>query len=248
MKKDELDRVIAHALEERVSDLEASSGMLEQIRREANQRRKESVSMKLFTPKRIAAVAILCFASVTCYAAVNLAGTVGHSNNHIQTYAKLEQGEETVGFDMKTIESFSNGFVFKNGGTGETYGVDEAGNPIGEAYQSLSVSYEKDGKWLVVTAQNGDPNVDAGQSAWEGYSSQLYKFVPPDYQLTEEDLEREASGELVISYGSAEVEESQMENYFWQDGGLYYSMTAQDCQLGEEGMTQMVQELMASND
>ena len=61
--------------------------------------------------------------------------------------------------------------------------------------------------------------------------------------MTAEDKEREMSGELIISYGTDEVMESVMEVYSWKDGDLFYSMTADNCNLGEEVMAQMAEEM-----
>ena len=133
MKRDELDAMIQHAMEKQTEHLHANPMMLERIKREAASReRKERISMKLFTAKRIAAVAVVCFASVTCYAAVHFSGVEAQTTVDFTSYAQLEKAEEKVGFDMKTVESFSNGFTFVNGGTGEIYGQDENGNNIGE--------------------------------------------------------------------------------------------------------------------
>ena len=247
MKRDELDALIQHAMEKRTEQLHANPMMLERIKREAASReRKERISMKLFTAKRIAAVAVVCFASVTCYAAVHFSGVEAKSTVDITSYAQIEKAEEKAGFDMKTVESFSNGFTFVNGGTGEMYGQDENGNNVGEPYGLMTLSYEKEGKTLVVTAQDGNPYADAGQEVREGYSSHLYKFVSEGYELTAEDQEKEANGELIISYGTDEVMESVMEVYSWQDDGLFYSMTADNCALGEDAMAQMAQEIMKS--
>lgn len=243
MKRDELDAMIQKAMEKRTEHLKADPMMLERIKREAASReRKERISMKLFTAKRIAAVAVVCFASVTCYAAVHFSGVEAQTTVDITSYAQLEKAEEKVGFDMKTVETFSNGFTFVDGGTGEMYGQDENGNNVGDPYVLMTLSYEKEGKTVVVTAQDGNPYPDAGL----GYSSQLYKFVPEGYELTAEDKEKEANGELIISYGTDEVMETVMEIYSWKDGNLYYSMTADNCDLGEEAMAQMAAQMQNS--
>ena len=244
MKRDELDAMIQYAMEKRTEHLNTDPMMLERIKREAASReRKERISMKLFTPKRIAVAAIVCFASVTCYAAVHFSGVESRTTIDITSYAQLEKAEEKVGFDMKTVEAFTNGFTFVNGGTGEMYGQDENGNNVGDPYALMTLSYEKEGKTVVVTAQDGNPFTDAGEELQEGYSSHLYKFVPEGYELTAEDKEREMSGELIISYGTDEVLESVMEIYSWKDGDLFYSMTADNCNLGEGAMAQMAQEM-----
>lgn len=247
MRKDELDAKIKEVLEQRTEGIETSPMMLERIKgAAASKERKERISMRLFTAKKIAVIAVLCFASVTCYAAAQLGGVEAKASVDIKSYAQIESAEAKVGFDMKTVESFSNGFVFRNGGTGEVKGQDENGNPIGKTYQMMSVMYEKGDKTLMVIAENGNPSADAGEEVREGYSTQLYKFVPEDYELTAEDQEREANGEIIISYGTDEVVENIMEVYSWKDGDLFYSMTAEDCNLGEVTMAQMAQELKNS--
>lgn len=244
MKRDELDAMIQYAMEKRTEHLNTDPMILERIKREAASReRKERISMNLFTPKRIAVAAIVCFASVTCYAAGHFSGVESQTTIDVTSYAQLEKAEEKVGFDMKTVEAFTNGFTFVNGGTGEMYGQDENGNNVGDPYALMTLSYEKEGKTVVVTAQDGNPFADAGQEVREGYSSHLYKFVPEGYELTAEDKEREMSGELIISYGTDEVLESVMEIYSWKDGDLFYSMTADNCNLGEDAMAQMAQEM-----
>ena len=61
MKRDELDAMIQYAMEKRTEYLNTDPMMLERIKREAASReRKERISMKLFTPKRIAVAAIVC--------------------------------------------------------------------------------------------------------------------------------------------------------------------------------------------
>ena len=56
MKRDELDAMIQNAMEKRTEHLNANPMMLERIKREAaSRKRKERISMKLFTAKRIAA-------------------------------------------------------------------------------------------------------------------------------------------------------------------------------------------------
>ena len=245
MRNDEFDRLMKQALEERAQDVAASPFLLEKIKNEAEQRSgKERFSMKGFHMKKIAVAAVICLASVTCYAAVNFGGAVAHSNNNVETFADMKKAEKEAGFDAKYVERFGNGFAFSRGGAGENQGMDEEGNPMGEIYGMLTVSYEnKDGENVTLIVEDGNPYVDAGQEAEEGYSAQQYKFVPPDYQLTEEDKAKEASGELLISYGSLEVEEKTMENYSWQEDGLYYSLIAANCDLGEDALAQMAEEI-----
>lgn len=245
MKNNEFDRLMKQALEEKARGVEASPFLLQRIKRDVRQKQeKERFSMKGFHMKKLAVAAVICLASVTCYAAANLGGVEAHSSNDIKSFAKMEKAEKKVGFDAKYVESFSNGFTFCRGGTGETQGLDTEGNPFGKKYPTLDIGYRnEDGNWVVLLVEENSLYADTKMELTEGYSSQLYKFVPPDYKLTEEDKAREAKGELVLSYGSEEVKEEIMEGYSWQDEGLCYTLTAADCNLGEAAMVQMAAEI-----
>lgn len=240
------DEEIRQALTERVRDVQPSEKMLANIRKEAEQRRKERKTMKFGMKKIIAAAAAICALSVTCYAAAQLGGVEAHSRNDITKFADLEKAEKKLGMDAKYVESFQNGFSFVRGGAGESQGLDEEGNPMGKTYPMLSIAYQNaDGKSVVLSAENGSAYADSGQEVAEGYTEQTYLFVPSDYTLTAEEQAKKDSGEWVVSYGSAEAELQQMENYSWQADGVYYSLTAADCGLGEAAMAEMAAEIMA---
>lgn len=237
MRNDEFDRLMKQALEEKAQGVEASPFLLQKIKRDVKQEReKERFSMKRFHMKKLAVAAVICLASVTCYGAVRFGNIEIGTNNDIHKISELEDAKKEVGLDAKYVETFRNGFAFRDGGTGAMQ-MDDA-EPSGV----LKIGYEnEDGKHVSLLVEDAAPFADAGIT--EGYSSQLYKFVPPDYELTEEDKERKAAGELEISYGSKEVEEQTMENYSWQDDGLRYSLTAADCDFGEAEMAQMAAEI-----
>ena len=54
------------------------------------------------------------------------------------------------------------------------------------------------------------------------FSSDAYKFVPEDYEMTEQDKQDEASGKYVFSCGSKKEEVAQFK-YDWTEDGIYYS-------------------------
>ena len=242
----DFDRMMKEALAERVRDVEPSDEMLENIRKEADERRKENGFMKMNMKKMVTAAAVIAALSVTCYAAGQLGSVVSHSTPNVETFAELEKAEQKLGFDGKFVETFANGMTFQSGGTGETYGMDEDGNKTGKKYKMMTVSYaDEKGNEISLNIDGGSPYADAGVEETEGYSTDTYKFVPTDYKLTAEDQEKEAAGELVISVGSDEVEIMQMEYYGWNDNGIYYSLVGFDCGFGEEAMAAMAAEIMA---
>ncbi|MBQ2879672.1 MAG: hypothetical protein IJE27_03160 [Anaerotignum sp.] len=242
----EFERMMKEALAEKVRDVEPSEQMLANIRKEADERRKENGFMKCSMRKMVAAAAVIAALSVTCYAAGQLGSVVSSGEPDIRTFAGLEKAEQKLGFDAKYVETFANGMTFRSGGTGETYGMDEDGNKTGKKYKMMTVSYaDEKGNEISLNIDGGSPYADAGVEETEGYSTDTYKFVPTDYKLTAEDQEKEAAGELVISVGSDEVEIMQMEYYGWNDNGIYYSLVGFDCGFGEEAMAAMAAEIMA---
>lgn len=249
MEKFDFEKQIKDTLYYQSEKITPSEGLLEQIHARVNaENRKERTTMKWLTSKKIiAAAAAICMFSVGCYAATRLAGVQGHSYVEYTEFSQMEKAEKKAGFDIKLIEEFSNGYTFKDAGNGESQGFDENGQAMGKKYQDIIVTYEKDGNLVSLIASNGNPSVDAGEAEPLGYNNQKYKFVPPDYVKTDEDIQKEASGELVFSYGTEEVQEQTVEGYFWKDNDLYYSLTAFDCNFGEEEMKQMSEELMQGN-
>ncbi len=243
--RSDFDRWMKEALTEKVKDVEPSEQMLENIRKEAEERRKETGFMK-FGMKKIVAVAAVCVLSVTAYAATQLASVSVGTTNNITAYEDVAKAEKKLDMDAKYVERFENGFAFDRAGTGQEQGRDEEGNPVGNAYNVLTISYKnEEGQILHFLVQDGNSYVDAGQEAFNGYTVSANKFVPPDYELTEEDKAMQAAGELNIAYGSEKVELKTYESYYWQDGDLYYSLGAFDCDLGEAALKDMAAQIMA---
>lgn len=242
----DFDTLMRQALAEKVRGVEPSDDLLKKIRTEADGRRKENGFMKYDMRKMVAAVAAVCALSVTCYAAGQLGSVLSSGTNNIRTFAGMEKAEKKLGFDARYVETFANGMTFQYGGTGETRGQDEDGNPMGETYKTMTVSYaDEKGNNVTLLIDGGSPYADAGVETTEGYSKDTFLFLPDEDALTEEYKALQDAGEIYISYGSDAVEWNEMENYFWEADGVYYSLTAADCDFGEEEMAKMAAEIMA---
>ena len=241
----EFDGMMKQALYWKTECIEPSENLLQNVKTKIREQKKENGIMKKHM-KQIIAVAAVCVLSVTCYAATQLSSVVSHGSPNIKTFAGLEKAEKKLGFDAKYVESFTNGMTFQRGGTGKTQGLDKDGNPMGKKYKTMTVTYgDEAGNSVSLNIDGGSPYADAGVEESKGYSSDTYMFVPPDYEVTEEDRAKEAAGELMISVGSEEVEIMQMEYYGWEDDGVSYSLVGFDCGFGEDAMMQMAEEVMA---
>ena len=242
----DFDRLMQQALAEKVQGVELSAELLTNIRKEAEERRKENGFMKYSVKKMVTAAAVICALSVTCYAAGKLGGVVSSGEPNIETFAGLEKAEQKLGFDAKYVEAFANGMTFQYGGTGETQGMDEDGNPMGEIYKTMTVTYsDAAGNRVSLNIDGGSPYADAGVEVTTGYSSDTYLFLPSEDDLTEEYKAMQDAGEITISYGTAEEDWKVMENYSWVDDGVYYSLVASDGGFGKVAMKQMAAEIMA---
>lgn len=244
MEKFDFEKQLKDTLAYQAEKITPSEGLLSRIHAECNHRKEQTTMKGSISKKVVTIAAAICMLTVGCYAATQLTGIAGYSHTEYTKYEDMSKAEKKAGFDAKLVETFSNGYTFICGGTGGEHGLDENGNSITKTYPAINATYEKNGQSITLFVTDGDPAADAGQTVASGYDQQDCKFVPPDYEKTAEDLAKEASGELMISYGSDTVEENNAENYMWADGDIYYSLTAFDAHLGEETMQQMANELM----
>ena len=74
------------------------------------------------------------------------------------------------------------------------------------------------------------------------YHSYENKFVPPDYEMTEEDKKAEESGELVFSYGSDEVELKTISSAMWSVDDMHYTLMQIGGKLTKEELIDMAKE------
>lgn len=242
--KQSFDAGLRTALDSCVRDVQPSDELLVQIHREY-QKRKDEYKMKFRTKKLITIAAALCLICASCLAAVQMSSVQSGSGKEITDYRGLAAAAKQIGINAKYVPQFENGFAFHRAGTMSSFAQDAQGNAIGEEYSGLNIGYvDASGRQMMLSIEKGNPFADNGMPVSEGYSSNTYKFVPADYERTDEDRAREAEGGFFISFGNEEVEENQAEHYSWQDDGLYYSLTAFDCGFGEVGMAHMAQEIM----
>ena len=242
--KDGFDLRIKRSLQRDTARLQPSEDMLLNIRREAERRKKEKNDMTFKMKKLVAIAAAFCLVCMTCYAAVEIGNYESHSTVDIATYDQLSEAEKEAGFEFKRVEAFSNGFRFSVGGVSESTMDDKDGKRIAEA-KGVNVAYMNDeGKYASLFVMPKRFYEEDGEGCPAGYSSDIYKFVPVDYQLTDEDKRMMEEGDFFVSYGSDEVEIVEVENYYWEDGGLVYSLMASGCGLGEEELAAMAREIM----
>lgn len=258
MKPDhKLDEAIAQALYEAGEAIDLNEQLLMQVKQDITLReKKERPIMKKYT-KFAAVCALLLMTTTAAYAASTLIWS-GHSDhrNDITEPPSVAQMNEAVGYAPKYVAEFANGWAFKYASIIDSQGADSEGNVMIEQ-KNLDFTYTKGrahGLALYTRLVDetfvpyGDPTAVTidGQDRQLYYSQQTFKFVPPSYQLTDEDQAAIDSGELAISYGSNEINYSVIRTVMWLDDGISYELLSMDVEdLDKEDLIAMAQEVIA---
>ncbi len=222
-------------------------------------RKEEEFMKKRGTCKILVAAAALCIMGTM---AVMAAGKiVGYSSSHsvdeadFAAYGDLAQVDEKAGFPVKAPEKFENGYTFEQGYLVDVNAHDENGEVL-ETFPKVSVYYKKGGESLTLCvervrperqeAKTGNPRQIQHGDITMTYCEDHYRFVPPDYQITREEQEAVDAGELYISYGTSEVEDTVMCSLVWNDGDVYYLLQNSGTALNMDAMVEMGRQVIDS--
>lgn len=215
---------------------------------------RKTVIMKSKKKTACIALAATLALSVTAFAANGIVSNWFSSSSAIADYKTLptaQQVKNDIGYIPILIDSFANGYTFKDGNIINNNLEDENGNSI-EKFKSVSFDYEKDGD-IVIFAQNkynSQAELQGSVAKTVGdtdiyYYSYTNKVVPADYELTDADKAAEANGDLVFSYGSAEVELNEIQSATFVKDGMQYQLLQINGKLSGDELVKMAEELVA---
>ena len=198
--------------------------------------RKEGTMKKSIVAKKTAILAIACIAvfGIVGFAYKMAGGIVSHSiRDQYRHFSDLPKLEEKAGIDVKALETYESGYTFRSMSINNITNFGE--NNETTEYKGISISYEKEGlskpiglhmESSVYTSDDKMNYVECrnidGVDVY--YTLTQYKWVPGDYELTDEDRERMDEGSLQISVGSQEVTETTVTNLTWTLDGVYYDI------------------------
>ena len=210
----------------------------------------------LFIITLIAAVISILFITSAYAISGIVRGTVTHLMKDTGTFDTLDalpRAEKIAGYPITAPARFSNGYEFKtlNVGGEAAYGDD---NEILKEYYTVYIEYERDEKQdlsLTLSPVLELPTERKGQEPNETkeidgievrFSRDHFKFVPPDYEKTEEDLAAEETGHYYVSFGSDEIMEYDYSFALFTLGNVEYTLfdqsgrndTAELCELAAE--------------
>lgn len=223
----------------------------------ANAPKKEIIQMKKAkTLTRIFVIAaVVALLAVTAYASdfLQVRSLISTTSKSYSVYSELEQAMKQAGFEMDAKETFANGFTFQRVRVEDVDGMDENGQTV-MSTKEIAVYYQNSDGMMVIlhavpdmeelpeTPTAGITQEIAGITVT--YVQDHYRFVPEDYELTEEDkLWQEQPGNY-ISYGADEVNERTVAYVKWEKDGLRYSIMEMSAQLDSYALFNMAQELI----
>ena len=190
---------------------------------------RKSVTMK--SKKRISFIAIAATLAlgITVFAVNGVVSTWSSSSSSAPDYTSLpteQQVMKDIGYETVLIDSFENGYTFKDGNVVNNNFKDENGGSV-EKFKSVTFDYEKDGDKVIFSQDKFNSEMSMAGDVIKTvngtdiyYYSYTNKVVPSDYKLTDEDKKAEENGELVFTYGSSEVEIKQVQHVSWVKDGI----------------------------
>lgn len=195
-----------------------------------------------------AAAVLLCGSAIATTSIIS--GRIG-STTGIPFYEEPADSGTVLrdfGFATNMIDEFSNGYKFNAAYKGKASDIDAEGKKLNE-FSELTVDYINGSDRVSLSAHTAAyDSYDEYETAEEYkgiaivYNEQAYKFVPPDYELTEQDKADEASGKYVFSYGSDEVEITDFKWVGWMQDGVAYSLSGHDTSLSIDELCGMAEE------
>lgn len=232
--------------------------MPEDMRERISAKLKENKNVKeikLMSKKKIitiAAAAVMAI-GVIAYAASSTITSISSHSYAWDDYKTLPTAERCIkdaGYVPTLIEEFDNGYAFSVGHIAGTEFNGEGGETI-EKFKSFHFDYKKGGDKVYFTCEKYSSEMEPkGELAAEEngmkiyYNSFVNKFVPADYELTEEDRRAEENGELVFSYGASEVEVMEIVSVKWSNGEMHYDLMQMNGKLSKDELVDMAKEII----
>lgn len=167
-----------------------------------------------------------------------------------------QQCQRDAGFTPALLQSFDNGFAFKDGVIVHNQEQNEDGQTVNE-YASLEFDYQKGGETVSLMQDSGAAHEkEIGRCAAQKDGVSYYettkteKYVSDSYQMTEQDRKEEASGQVEFNVGQSDngVETVQYHGINWAAGGVHYSLYQMNGSLTTAQMLEMAQQITAAAD
>lgn len=225
-----------------------------------NGRKEVPISMFKHKKKRMAA-AVIAATVVVGGSAFAFGGTaisrIFASSSASADYTSLpsaQQCQRDAGFTPALLQSFDNGFAFKDGVIVHNQEQNEDGQTVNK-YASLEFDYQKGDETVSLMQNSGASQEEetgscAAQKDGVSYyeTTKTEKYVSDSYQMTEQDRKEEASGQVEFNVGQSDngVETEQYHGINWTVGGVHYTLYQMNGSLTSAQMLEMAQQITAA--
>lgn len=259
MKNNKYNESIISALLKETNEIEPSEGLFSKIKEDIYKKecegamKSKSTSFKKGRRLTVLVASFVLLFSVTVLGSTILKGNtwMSSSNHKYRTFPSQEKVLKDIGFSPKYSESLPGGFEYVGGGIGDSQLSDETGEILTET-KSLDLGYRRENEKSTLNlsiTQVEERFLDDKDNKLVGdlnginlyYYQKDYKFVPANYELTEEDKKSQEDGILEISYGASEISNSNIQGISWYEDGLHYTLMGSDYNFTVEEMIDMAE-------
>lgn len=233
------------------------------LHRMAQENTKEvPISMFKHKKKRMAAAVIAATVVVGgsafafCGTAISQIIATCSASADYTSLPSAQQCQRDAGFTPALLQSFDNGFAFKDGVIVHNQEQNEDGQTVNK-YASLEFDYQKGDETVSLmqdsgAAQEKETGRCAAQKDGVSYyeTTKTEKYVSDSYQMTEQDRKEEASGQVEFNVGPSDngVETVQYHGINWTAGGVHYNLYQMNGSLTTAQMLEMAQQITAAAD
>lgn len=233
------------------------------LHRMAQENTKEvPISMFKHKKKRMAAAVIAATVVVGgsafafCGTAISQIIATCSASADYTSLPSAQQCQRDAGFTPALLQSFDNGFAFKDGVIVHNQEQNEDGQTVNK-YASLEFDYQKGDETVSLmqdsgAAQEKETGRCAAQKDGVSYyeTTKTEKYVSDSYQMTEQDRKEEASGQVEFNVGQSDngVETVQYHGINWTAGGVHYNLYQMNGSLTTAQMLEMAQQITAAAD
>lgn len=195
------------------------------------------VHRKLVSTILVAAVIISLF-TLSAYALYwSLRGTATHrmpETGKYTTLTELPKVERTVHYPLTVPDSFSNSYRFSSFKVDGMADYVDNGEIVLE-YYDVNVTYTKPGAaelhlnispiFGTLTSKSiAQLEIIQIDGVDVGFRMDTYKFVPDNYEKTEEDIAAEAGGHFFVTYGPEQIYEAEVASATFELNGARYTL------------------------
>ncbi|WP_455152676.1 hypothetical protein [Butyricicoccus sp.] len=253
MDEIKMEREIKEMLHQCADELHAPDSMQTRVKFALNN--APARKRHLWSKRFVAVAAVAAIAVTGAFAAGGMGGIFSQSWSDQRLDLSSTQAHLADAGVALTLPDKIGEYTFSYGFDVDTTAQNDMGE--NEKVAEVDATYEKDGvelnfsaykSYSVFTEDEMDNPVPATTAEVNGvtltYRDTHYRFVPPDYEKSDEEKQQEKNGELVISYGSDEVEDKMFQSVLWEQDGATYLISGFDTGLDAQAMFDMAAELV----